>query len=140
MVSKISGRCLCGAVSYEGQVEPIFAAKCYCTECRKTSGTGHSAHLAVPKAAIRVNGPVTAYTSPADSGNLKTRAFCPTCGSSIYSVNEAMMPGAIFLRGSTLDDPELFLPQASVYASRAPSWDPVSTQIPAFATMPPRNG
>ena len=53
MTSGFSGGCLCGAVRYESSAEPMFAGHCQCTDCRKTSGTGHSSHLAVPRAALR---------------------------------------------------------------------------------------
>ena len=64
-----------------------------------------------------------------------TRAFCPTCGPGIYACNDRM-PGLIFLRASTLDDPNLFSPQMIVWAARAPAWDPVNPGVPAFAERP----
>lgn len=48
------------------------------------------------------------------------------------------MPHLIFLRASTLDDPDLFAPQVVVWAARAPSWDPVTPGVPAFPEGPPR--
>jgi len=66
-----------------------------------------------------------------------SRAFCPVCGSPVYSLNAAM-PELIFLRASSLDDPELFRPQMVVFASRAPSWDVLGPNLPSFAEMPPR--
>jgi hypothetical protein len=42
----------------------------------------------------------------------------------------------IFLRASGLDDPEVFKPGVVVYASRAPSWDHMDANLPAFAEMP----
>ncbi len=136
---KISGGCLCGTVHYHGKAEPVFSVKCYCTDCRKTSGAGHAALIGFPKASIKIDGPVTTYDSKADSGIDVTRGFCPTCGAAIYS-HTAGMPDVLFLRASTLDDVSLFKPQLAVYASRAPHWDPVNDALPAFALMPPHNG
>lgn len=133
---KISGGCLCGKVHYHGEAEPVFSVKCYCTDCRKTSGAGHAAHIGFSKASIKIDGPVATYDSKADSGNNVTRGFCPTCGAAIYSHNAAM-PDVLFLRASTLDDVNVFQPQVIVYASRAPNWDPVNEGLPAFATVPP---
>jgi hypothetical protein len=92
--------------------------------------------MAVPRASVSLSGKVTEYTSPADSGNPVTRAFCPTCGAPVYSTNAAM-PDLIFLRASSLDDMEVFQPQMVVYASRAPSWDHMDPGLPSFAIMPP---
>jgi hypothetical protein len=35
-----SGGCLCGALRYEVEGEPLFAGYCYCADCRKGSGSG----------------------------------------------------------------------------------------------------
>lgn len=133
----ISGRCLCGEVSYAGDAEPQFQAKCYCTACRKKSGAGHGAFLVVTKDAIKVLGEVRSFTHKADSGSEVTHAFCPKCGSGIYELNSAMPP-MIALNAALLDDPDSFTPQMVVYASRAPAWDAVNFQGPKFDEMPPR--
>jgi hypothetical protein len=131
----VSGRCLCGAVSYAGEAEPEFQVKCYCTDCRKTSAAGHAAMMGFAVDAIQVTGEVTEYHSRADSGGDVMRAFCPRCGAGIFSRNGGM-PKTIFLRASTLDDPNLFAAQLVVYASRAPEWDPVAAGVPTFAEGP----
>jgi hypothetical protein len=107
---RVSGRCLCGAVRYSGDTDPQFQVKCYCTDCRKSSAAGHAAMMGFPREAIAVSGDVKEFQSKADSGTNVARAFCPACGTGIYSKNAAM-PHLIFLRASTLDDPDLFVPQ-----------------------------
>jgi hypothetical protein len=135
MTSNFQGGCLCGAVRYVSQAAPIMGGHCHCVDCRKSSGSGHCSHLVVPKPAVSVTGNVTVYDRPADSGNMVSRAFCPTCGAPIYSLNTAM-PDMIFLRASSLDDPEVFQPQIVVYTKRAPSWDHMDPNLPGFSTMP----
>jgi len=132
---QVSGQCLCGAVRYRGEAEPHFQAKCYCTDCRKTSAAGHAAMMGFAADAIGITGDVKEFHSRADSGAEVTRAFCPICGTGIHSRN-SKMPGLIFLRASTLDDPNLFAPQMIVWAARAPAWDPVNPDVPAFAERP----
>jgi hypothetical protein len=136
MASGFQGGCLCGAVRYQSKAEPAMAGHCQCTDCRKSSGSGHSSHLAVSREAVIVTGAVKTFDKPADSGNIVSRAFCPTCGAPIYSLNAAM-PHLIFLRASSLDELDVFKPQLVVYASRAASWDHVDPQLPTFPTMPP---
>lgn len=130
------GGCLCGAVRYSCTADPVMAGHCHCVDCRRSSGSGHSSHLMVPKAAVTLTGEITEYAAPADSGNMVTRAFCPRCGAPVYSTNSAS-PQVMFLRASSLDDPEVFRPQVVVYASRAPSWDVMDDALPSFAKMPP---
>ena len=135
MSESITGGCLCGAVRYECAAEPVAAGHCHCEDCRRTSGTGHGSHLAVPAAAVTISGEAKFYEKPADSGNVVARGFCPTCGGPVYSTNSAVAD-LLFLRASSLDDPNAVTPRASVYASRAPKWDPIDPSLPAFAEMP----
>ena len=135
MTVKFSGGCLCGAVNYQSTAEPMIVAHCHCIDCRKSSGTGHCTHIAIPKDAFTVTGEVRFYDRPADSGNIVSRGFCPNCGSAICSRNSGL-PDMVFPRASSLDDPEVASPQVVVYSSRAPSWDHVDPQLPSFAEMP----
>ena len=132
-----TGGCLCGAVRYESSADPAMGGHCHCVDCRKSSGTGHCSHLVTPEPGFRLTGALTSYERAADSGNMVTRSFCGVCGSAVLSRNSAM-PGMVFVRASSLDDPEVFKPQMVVYASRAPSWDAISGDLPTFQTMPPQ--
>ena len=134
--SSFTGGCLCGSVTYEGEGAPLFCGHCHCVDCRKTSGTGHGSHMAMPETAVTLSGEVKTYDRAADSGNLVRRSFCPQCGSAVYSTNSSM-PGMVFLRASSLDDPEVFDPQMVVYTGSAPSWDLIDAKLPAFETVPP---
>ena len=138
-MAKFSGGCLCGAVRYESDMDAVVAGHCHCLDCRKSSGTGHCSHLGLPEAGFRLSGELRFYDAPADSGNIVSRGFCPTCGAPIYSTNAAMQ-GMIFLRASSLDDPELFKPQMVVYTKRAPSWDTIAGSLPSFEAMPQHPG
>ena len=131
----ITGGCLCGAVRYELQGEPLFGGLCYCTDCRKTSSS-HTAALAVPEAALKVTGELKRYAKPGGSGKNVARAFCPNCGTGIYSAGESRA-GVVMLKVGTLDDTEIFKPMAAVYVSRAPSWDQPPAGMMAFPEMPP---
>ena len=132
----ITGRCLCEDISYEVSGEPVGAGHCQCVDCRKSSGTGHCSHLGVREADFSLSGETRKYDRPADSGNIVSRHFCGNCGAAVHSTNSGM-PGLIFVRASSLDDPEVFKPQMAVYTSRGPSWDTLNSDLPAFEEMPP---
>ncbi len=135
-MTAFTGGCLCGAVRYSCSAEPAMAGHCHCEDCRRSSGSGHCSHLGVPAASVTLSGETRGYDRAADSGNVVTRHFCPTCGSAVYSTNAAM-PGMWFMRASSLDDLEVFKPQMHVYAMRAASWDRPSEGLASFEKMPP---
>ncbi len=136
MSEGFTGGCLCGAVRFSSRAAPMMAGHCHCVDCRRSSGTGHCTHAAVPEPAFELSGKASAYDRPADSGNVVTRVFCGTCGSPLFSRNAAM-PGLVFVRASSLDDPDVVVPSMIVYASRAPAWDRMDPDLPSFERMPP---
>ena len=137
MADPITGGCECGALRYECSAVPIMAGHCHCRSCQKASGTGHSSHLMVPRAAVRISGEASFYERPADSGNTVRRAFCPTCGAQVYGESSGF-PDTLVLRAGSLDEPDRFRPGARVYAADAPSWDHMDPALPSFAGMPQR--
>jgi hypothetical protein len=92
--------------------------------------------FAVPEQCVSITGKLTEYQKLGGSGQPITRRFCPVCGSRI-SATAAVMPGVVMITASSLDDPEKFVAQMSVFASRAPSWDQPPASVPAFPEMPP---
>lgn len=134
-MSGITGRCLCEAVTFEISTQPNLVGHCHCVDCRKASGSGHCIHLVISEEELTVTGEVKFYDKPADSGAVVSRGFCANCGCAILSRNSSM-PGKVFPRASALDDPDAITPQMIVYASRAPKWDYMDPDLPAFSEMP----
>jgi len=92
--------------------------------------------MIVAEVSFSLAGEVRYYDSPADSGNMVSRGFCPTCGSPVHSRNSGM-PGMVFVRASSLNEAEVFEPMMTVYTSRAPHWDRPLDSVPGFPEMPP---
>jgi len=136
MTMTMTGGCLCGRVRYEISAPMLFGGFCYCLDCRKQSGS-HSASMAVPEAAVKMTGETREFETTGDSGSQVHRVFCPNCGSALMS--KGSRPGVVMIKAGTLDDPEEFKPMASIFVSRAPSWDPPREGLPAFPQMPPQN-
>ncbi len=129
------GGCLCGQLRYESPGPALFIGCCYCADCQKETGSGHTTVVAVPEATLKIDGRLTEYHKPGDSGKNVARAFCATCGTTIYGKAEAM-PGGVGLRVGTLDDSSSIKPMMSVFAGSAQAWDMPPTGIPAFPKMP----
>ncbi len=92
--------------------------------------------MVVPEDSFDVTGEIRFYDKLADSGNMVSRGFCPTCGSPVYSRNSGM-PGVVFVRASSLDDPDIFHPQMVVYAKRDVKWGSIDPTLPTFEEMAP---
>lgn len=131
-----TGGCACGAVRYEISAEPLFQNHCQCRDCQRKSGTGHGSYLSFARADVKHSGPATLWDMVGDSGNVKTRAFCPTCGSPVYMTFRAM-PDIFTVHAASLDEPARFQPQVVTYAVRALAWDRMDAALPAFERMPP---
>jgi hypothetical protein len=83
---KIDGGCHCGYITIEGEADPEKTSICHCTDCQKGTGTAFRVSVPVPGATLRMSGQPTSYLkTTAESGNPRVQAFCPRCGSPIYS-------------------------------------------------------
>lgn len=132
-----TGGCACGAIRYEIPAEPIFQNHCQCLDCQHKSGTGHGSYLSFPRGGTKQTGQATLWDMVGDSGNVKTRAFCPTCGSPVY-MTYAAMPDVITVHAASLDDPSRFKPQAVTYGVRGHAWDFLDPALVRFERMPPK--
>lgn len=131
----LTGGCLCGAIRYECQGEPVFSGNCHCRDCQRTSGGAFTPAMFFPEAAVKIGGETKSYEATADSGNKIWRQFCPNCGSQLFSKLQ-MLPGMIGLRAGTLDDPSAFQPTMDIYTSSAPCWDVMNSALPKFGRAP----
>ena len=131
-----TGRCLCGAVTYQIKGKPARMAACHCKDCQRSSGTGHMSLAFFQQADVSISGETSSYPATADSGNVNTRHFCPTCGSRMFSYNSAR-PGVIGIAVGSTDDNSWFGAQAVVYTRRRAAWDVTAEDVPNFDTMPP---
>jgi hypothetical protein len=92
---KIDGACHCGFITVEGEADPDKTQICHCTDCQTSTGTAFRVSILVPGATLKITGQPAIYVkTTADSGKLRVQAFCPKCGSPIYSTTpgDGMQP------------------------------------------------
>jgi hypothetical protein len=136
MTKAYTGGCACGAIRFEIAGEPLFSNHCQCLDCQHMSGTGHGSYLNFQRQGVTSSGDATLWDTKGDSGNVKTRAFCPRCGSPVY-MTFAAMPDVFTVHAASLDEPGRFKPQVVTYGIRAYAWDPLDPALPKFDTVPP---
>ena len=136
MSAACTGGCACGALRFEIAGEPLFQNDCQCRDCQRTSGTGHGSYLTFARSGVKQSGEARSWDIVGDSGNVKTRAFCPTCGSPV-SLTFAAAPGVFTVHAASLDDPARYRPQVVTYTVRGRAWDRLDPALPKFEKMPP---
>jgi hypothetical protein len=121
----LTGRCLCGGVTYSAEAEPVIQAVCHCTDCQRQTGNPFSVIVAVPRDGFNVEGDTLAMfpTTGEDHGGQTERNFCSACGSPIFSA-AAVMPEMIFLKAGSLDDASWLEPAVEAWTSSAQPWSP----------------
>jgi hypothetical protein len=120
-MSKVSGRCLCGSVTYQSNAEPTFTAVCHCTHCQR-SGGAFSVNLGMPAESVQVSGATLAnYEDMGTSGNGLNRMFCSKCGSAV-ATDAKLFPGVLFIKAGTLDDSSWVKPGLHIWTDSAQSW------------------
>lgn len=83
---KVDGRCLCGFLSYVAEVDPEQALLCHCTDCQILSSSAFRQTVPAQHGTFKLlTGELKIYVKTAESGNRRALAFCPNCGTSIYS-------------------------------------------------------
>ena len=132
----ITGGCLCGAVRYEIEAEPIVTRLCWCRVCQFIAAGNAAVSVCFPSRGLSVVGEMRDFESVAHSGNRMHRRFCPTCGTHLFSEAESR-PHLIFVRAGTLDDREIARPAATIWTARAPSWACLDAALPSWEGQPP---
>jgi hypothetical protein len=126
----LSGRCLCGSVRYElhGKVGPV--AYCHCRMCQRANGSAFAANAPVRARYLAwIAGRDTIVEYESSPG--KFRAFCPKCGSPVYS-RRASEPDVFRIRLGTLDgDPER-RPFAHFWVSSKAPWFEITDDLPQY--------
>jgi hypothetical protein len=136
---KITGGCLCGAVRFESTAPPLVTRVCWCRLCQYLGAGSGTVNVCFKTENFSVRGATQEFSSVADSGNVVHRAFCPACGTPMFSSAE-VRPHLIFVRAGTLDDPEVARPAMTIWTEKAPSWGSISADIPRIERQPPPPG
>ena len=121
---KIDGSCSCGNIKIEGEADPDKASVCHCTDCQSASGTAFRVSIPVSGATFKMTGQPTIFIkTTAESGNPRVQAFCPTCGSPIYSTTPGEGQQAMYIvRVGILKQREQLTPKRQIWWRSARDW------------------
>ena len=69
-----------------------------------------------------VAGEPTIYVKTGESGNKRQQAFCPRCGSPIFSADPADGPKVYMIRAGTIRQRDQFVPKVQVWSRSRQRW------------------
>jgi hypothetical protein len=128
---KVHGACHCGAIAWEGEVDPAKVTVCHCGDCQRLSGAAIRA--SVPARAedfVLLRGEPMRYVKTADSGTRRVQAFCGQCGTPLYSA-DADGPKIFNLRIGALAERAELPPQRQIWCEAALPWTADLLDLPS---------
>ena len=117
---KIDGRCHCGFITFEAEIEPERVWLCHCTDCQTLSGSAFRAVAPAREGAFTLlSGEVKNYVKIGTSGARRLHGFCPECGTPIYSTREGDDPKVYNVRSGTIRQRRDLVPRTQIWCRSA---------------------
>ena len=125
---RATGRCLCGAVTYEVRGPLRDVLLCHCIECRRWGGSAGA--FTATRAEDLVVGETSAlrWIDSPDSDNGARRGFCGDCGSSLFW--QAARSERVGIAAGTLDAPTGLRVAAHIYTHQAGDYERLEDGLP----------
>lgn len=131
----VQGSCQCGGVTYQLLEPPLMVIACHCKECQKLSTSAFSITAMVKANTVEFKGAMREWSRVADSGNVNSAKFCPTCGNRIYHFNPSE-PDKIKLKPGNLSDTSIINPTAHFWVSEKQNWFQIPDDVKVFEKQP----
>jgi hypothetical protein len=125
MTMKIDGRCHCGNIRYEAEVDLATVVICHCADCQTFSGSAFRTVVqTTPGSFALLAGTPKVYVKTAESGNKRQQTFCPTCGTPIYSAPEDGSTKVVVLRVGAIRQRDQLVPRDQYWFRSSQPWLP----------------
>ena len=135
-MAQFTGGCLCGAVRYEINGNPVRVAHCHCDDCRKATGSAFATNIFVDEDGVVVTqGKPKSFNHTANSGNTMTKQFCDNCGSQLFGFSSGGS-GLKSVKVGSIDDAGFVRPGLNLFLKRAVPFTQIDRSIASFDGMP----
>ena len=102
------GGCDCRGVRYRVETAPLFVHCCHCRWCQRESGASFALNAMIEADRVTELGePPELVDTPSASGKGQMIARCRRCTLAVWSPYAGAGPRLTFIRGGTLDNPDL---------------------------------
>ena len=120
---KVTGKCHCGQVRYEAEIDPAKVNLCNCTDCQMLTGSVFRVGVPAPAETYKLlSGKPKVYVKTADSGTKRRHSFCPNCGTPVSATADVDNPPAYSLRVGCLDQRAQLPPKRRIWCKSALAW------------------
>ena len=120
---KVDGSCFCGYLTFEADVNPEAVILCHCSDCQILSSSAFRIIVPAIEGSFRLlSGRPTIYVKTAESGNRRNLAFCPKCGTAIYSAPADSNSHYFGLRVGALRQRRDLIPRAQEWRRSVVPW------------------
>ena len=134
---KIDGRCHCGHITYEAEIDLDKTLICHCTDCQTLSGSAFRVVAYTQEDAFKLlSGELKIYVKTSESGNERPQAFCPECGTPIYSTVVGAGPKVYAIRMGSIRQRDQIVPQTQWWSRSAQPWVTQIESMRAFEKQP----
>ena len=125
------GGCLCGAVRFRAEGEPLNVRICHCRNCQKAMGSPFFARALFEQRALEIEGDTARFAS----SEALERVFCPNCGTRLFSRRTDGTVVGIAL--AVFDDRNAFAPTEHIWVSEKMDWVGLDDRLPQYAGTRP---
>lgn len=120
---KVDGKCHCGSITYEAEVDPASARICHCTDCQVLSGTAFRTVVPTREEDFTLlSGTPKTYFKTAESGAKRAQVFCPDCGTPLYATSVGDGPKTFGLRVGCIRQRTMLVPAKQYWGRSAMDW------------------
>jgi hypothetical protein len=127
---KVDGRCHCGNITYEAEIDPATVGICHCTDCQMLTGSAYRVSVPAPAATFRLlSGQPRSYVKTAESGARRRHSFCPDCGTPVHAA-ALENPPTYSLRIGCLTQRRELPPVRRIWCKSALAWSENLEGIP----------
>ena len=120
---RIDGRCHCGFITYEAEIDPEKVIICHCTDCQTLTGSAFRTFALTREDGFHLlSGKLKTYVKTSESGARRLQTFCPQCGSPIYPTSEGSGPKIYSIRVGTCRQRNELLPRGQIWCRSAQPW------------------
>ncbi len=119
----VTGRCHCGEITYEAEIDPEAVSICHCTDCQRLTGSPFRVTALVPADAVRLTaGQPKRYRKIGENGRGRLQLFCPNCGAPLFTTGEGADAAVWGIRWGSIDQRAALSPKRQFWCRSAVDW------------------